>query len=387
MFAMKEIGGGHNFNILMLQGHLLEDEARNNAHGCQEHSGLEIFAGSPVDRKDNDGGDVKDPMASPTQKIEDIQDIKTPETTSKMHIEAKKKEEEDVDEDEVRLMTAEDLSKAHHLLKHWLSQDQRTAALAHFGTQDVKEAAKDVTKMGQKELQQKFRSVYGTPTHSNNNEWLRRKLYEAIGAAPVKLPSKSRARKNGTKSKKQKMRDADCEGNLLKTERRKRRISARLKDGYSDLPTMRQQSSRRVSRSKSLPSSTMGASVLEMHKQMANDCFTTSASDDDVPSSLFAGKNDKLPFGHSFGAPLREDVSASTYDYPFFDGSSSLPIRLSDDTAEYDLLHAERRKSIQEWSVPCVEQNLQKQTFGLEEDEDMLLPVDMSAYNMVDGLL
>eukprot|EP00889_Picochlorum_renovo_P001330 jgi/Picre1/28360/NNA_003766.t1 len=122
-------------------------------------------------------------------------------TTSKMLTEGKKKEEEDGDDDEVRLMNVEDLSKAHHLLKHWLSQDQRIAALAHFGTQDVKEAAKDVTKMGQKELQQKFRLVYGTPTHSNNNEWLRRKLYEAIGAAPVKLPSKSRARKKAQRAK------------------------------------------------------------------------------------------------------------------------------------------------------------------------------------------
>jgi hypothetical protein len=125
-----------------------------------------------------------------------------------------------------------------------------------------------------------------------------------------------------------------------------------------------------------------------MHKQMANDCFTTSASDDDVPSSLFAGNDYKLPFGHPFDPPPRQDISRSTYDYPFFDGPSSLPIRLSDDTAEYELLHAERRKSIQEWSVPPLEQSLQKQMHGMEEeDEDMLLPVDMSAYNMADGLV
>jgi hypothetical protein len=51
--------------------------------------------------------------------------------------------------------------------------------------------------MGQRDLQAKFKLVYGTQTHSNNNEWLRRKLYEAIGALPVKTnTNKSKGRRH-----------------------------------------------------------------------------------------------------------------------------------------------------------------------------------------------
>lgn len=38
--------------------------------------------------------------------------------------------------------------------------------------------------------------VYGSVTHSNNNDWLRRKLYEAIGAAPLKSTTKGKGRKS-----------------------------------------------------------------------------------------------------------------------------------------------------------------------------------------------
>jgi hypothetical protein len=86
----------------------------------------------------------------------------------------------------------------HHLLKHCLSDGQRVEALAHFGTDDVKEAAKEISRMGQRELQTKFKLVYGTTTHSNNNDWLRRKLYEAVGAAPVKATTKTKPRKPST---------------------------------------------------------------------------------------------------------------------------------------------------------------------------------------------
>lgn len=44
--------------------------------------------------------------------------------------------------------------------------------------------------------------MYGTSTHSNNNDWLRRKLYEAIGASPVKAASKGKPRKPASKPRK-----------------------------------------------------------------------------------------------------------------------------------------------------------------------------------------
>lgn len=47
--------------------------------------------------------------------------------------------------------------RTHHLLKHCLSMNQRDAALQHFSTCEVKEAAKDISRMGQRELQAKFK--------------------------------------------------------------------------------------------------------------------------------------------------------------------------------------------------------------------------------------
>lgn len=94
-----------------------------------------------------------------------------------------------------------DPSRSHHLLKHSLSDGQRVDARQHFSSYDVREAAKDISRMGQRELQTKFKLVYGTSTHSNNNDWLRRKLYEAIGAVPIKTAARNRTRKAGSKSR------------------------------------------------------------------------------------------------------------------------------------------------------------------------------------------
>lgn len=108
-------------------------------------------------------------------------------------------------------MTQPHSTCAHHLLKHCLSEDQRTEALAHFGTDDVKEAAKDIARMGQRDLQSKFKLVYGTATHSNNNDWLRRKLYEAVGAAPMKTTTKSKQRKPSTPKGRSRTNDTKCD--------------------------------------------------------------------------------------------------------------------------------------------------------------------------------
>lgn len=42
--------------------------------------------------------------------------------------------------------------------------------------------------------------VYGSATKSNNNSWLRRKLYEAVGVAPLKASTKGKARKAASSS-------------------------------------------------------------------------------------------------------------------------------------------------------------------------------------------
>lgn len=81
--------------------------------------------------------------------------------------------------------------RQHHLLRHSLPNEQRgMSVLTHFGVETVSDAAKSIKKMSQRDLQAKFRSVYGTKTFSNNNNWLRRKLFEAIGLDPGKSNTK-----------------------------------------------------------------------------------------------------------------------------------------------------------------------------------------------------
>ncbi|KDD74203.1 hypothetical protein H632_c1492p0, partial [Helicosporidium sp. ATCC 50920] len=103
---------------------------------------------------------------------------------------------------ELSAITGDLDQRTHHLLKHCLSTNQRDGALEHFSVHEVKEAAKDISRMGQRDLQAKFKLVYGTNTHSNNNDWLRRKLYEAIGASPIKAATKGKARKPSGKPRK-----------------------------------------------------------------------------------------------------------------------------------------------------------------------------------------
>jgi hypothetical protein len=77
--------------------------------------------------------------------------------------------------------------RQHHLLRHSLPSEQRgQGVLAHFGVDTISEAAKLIKKMSQRDLQAKFKTVYGARTFSNNNNWLRRKLFEAIGLDPSK---------------------------------------------------------------------------------------------------------------------------------------------------------------------------------------------------------
>ena len=84
-------------------------------------------------------------------------------------------------------------NRQHHLLRHSLGADERgNAVLHHFGpdVETIADAAKLIKKMSQRDLQAKFKCVYGTKTFSNNNNWLRRKLFEAIGMDPGKSTTK-----------------------------------------------------------------------------------------------------------------------------------------------------------------------------------------------------
>lgn len=90
-----------------------------------------------------------------------------------------------------------DASRQHHLLRHSIPTEQRGhGVLEHFGVTSISEASKLIKKMSQRDLQAKFKAVYGARTFSNNNNWLRRKLFEAIGLDP----SKGAVKKQGTGS-------------------------------------------------------------------------------------------------------------------------------------------------------------------------------------------
>eukprot|EP00892_Ulva_mutabilis_P003929 jgi/Ulvmu1/1908/UM012_0067.1 len=80
-----------------------------------------------------------------------------------------------------------DSAGGHHLLKHTAPSIERVVEC--FDGAPVKEISKLIMRMGQRELQAKFNAVYGTVTRSNNNDWLRRKLFESIG---VKTSNKSK---------------------------------------------------------------------------------------------------------------------------------------------------------------------------------------------------
>lgn len=84
--------------------------------------------------------------------------------------------------------------KTHHLLRHSLAPEERgEGVLIFFSTDSLAEAVKQVKRMSQRDLQAKFREIYGAKTHSNNNNWLRRKLFEAIGVDPAKGAGKKPA--------------------------------------------------------------------------------------------------------------------------------------------------------------------------------------------------
>ena len=71
---------------------------------------------------------------------------------------------------ELAAAEAAELDRRHHLLRHSLPDDVRgEGALVHFEVASVAEAVKAIKKMSQRDLQAKFRAVYGAKTFSNNN--------------------------------------------------------------------------------------------------------------------------------------------------------------------------------------------------------------------------
>ncbi|KAI8100405.1 hypothetical protein M9435_006889 [Picochlorum sp. BPE23] len=70
----------------------------------------------------------------------------------------------------------------HHLLRHVLDSSMTgDAALKHYdGVSTIEDALALTSAMSQKDLQTTFAKVYGMKSSSNNNNWLRKKLMEAL---------------------------------------------------------------------------------------------------------------------------------------------------------------------------------------------------------------
>lgn len=316
-----------------------------------------------------------------------------------------------------------DPNRTHHLLKHCLSDGQRGEALAHFGSDDVKEAAKEISKMGQRDLQSKFRLVYGTATHSNNNDWLRRKLYEAIGAAPIKAATKAKPRKSASKARKTVPVDplyhsSSAASVIDLAERRSRRLAKPLpKSGPSVADSLK----RYRPNSGSLPGSPMvGRSVLDMHRYLGHESATTSASEDDT-EVLDEEETEERVVRHRAssdqpggflqgGRPVSVSASAFASEHRSLSLSSSLPSqmrRVQLQPASSGLLLQRRASSVglmglsslniemfqatsdawgsDAWADAALKAAAARQAPAVmpsvEDDDIMLLPMDLSAFD------
>lgn len=67
-----------------------------------------------------------------------------------------------------------------HLLRHEVTEVVAAAAATHFGS-DRPAAALSIWQLRQPELRHFFSLIYGAPTSSGNNDWMRGKLLQAVG--------------------------------------------------------------------------------------------------------------------------------------------------------------------------------------------------------------
>jgi len=260
----------------------------------------------------------------------------------------------------------------HYLLNHYLNQEQHgAAALQHFGTNDVKYAAKIISKMGQKDLQAKFKLVYGQATHSNNNEWLRRKLCEGIGALPMKPPHKRWRRKprRGKQKQKQKLQLPVVEEPAVKRTRVPTQKIRECIVGGSDDKALGSGIHIRLSkdgvyRSTSLPvRSPKGAKGRNTATQMGRGHARLNTGNASLDDSLYTTTTD-------VGGGLGDDgdsypyLYADPYEPSLLSGFNSLPVVLGHSNSTTDLTELVRR-------VDREEKQERERLMGTKSPEEM----------------
>lgn len=250
--------------------------------------------------------------------------------------------------------------------------------MLQFGTSDVKEATRVISKMGQRDLQSKFKLVYGTATHSNNNEWLRRKLFEAIGALPIKVPCKARVRKTGCSKKRRARQKTHTMGAERLVNKRTRYPSQKLRDllgncqspcarvGETGLGVHIHLSKDGVFRSRSLPlqecAHSPGIYGCSEERQIQPEYFVGSGGSGEDSCHLSLD-----PFGDSM---------------PVLPGCNSLPVVFGSHGSTNDLTELVRREE-KRMNMEHNETAYWAQCQDNKDDEVLLLDIDSATCNPV----
>lgn len=127
-----------------------------------------------------DFGGVAAPVAGQDGRVEgEAHMVSPPRTTNPRHHNSSDSVKP-ADEDFIEVVVPKlPEKKLHHLTRHWLTSDEKGAvSMNRLGASSPKEAEHMIRSMGQRELRDGFKKVYGSNTSSYNNTWLRRKLYE-----------------------------------------------------------------------------------------------------------------------------------------------------------------------------------------------------------------
>jgi hypothetical protein len=130
--------------------------------------------------------------------------------------------------------------------------------------------------------------------------------------------------------------------------------------------------------------------VIDTHAYIAMDYFSTS--DEDMVSGIVSPEADFGSRAHNNTDISDQTAMGSEWRKSSFDSSESLefsslhsmPILFAEGITDWDIIEADRRKSIMINDKKQVEH--QDTIMTIDEEEDILLPVDYSAFSMVDML-
>ena len=129
------------------------------------------------------------PSPAPQGKVEGALDVAVGvERDASMEVEhAEKSTEGEGDVQKAKGPKPRGYSQRHHLLRHVLPENTSIELiLKHLEVKTCEEAVEKIMCLSQRELQASFEVIYNKKALSNNNQWLRKKLIDAL--PPVEIP-------------------------------------------------------------------------------------------------------------------------------------------------------------------------------------------------------